>query len=118
MGHTGVLAESTALDHQSAQNMTVTDQDIAQARFFEGLGTPFTGEELFDLVSDTVYFLKDAEGNRNDAVLFDPQTDSVDVQWVVDGVPQTRTFPNEAPAGYAELPEADFAESSPELLRC
>ena len=62
MGHTGVLAESTALDHQSAQNMTVTDQDIAQARFFEGLGTPFTGEELFDLVSDTVYFLKDAEG--------------------------------------------------------
>lgn len=62
-------------------------------------------------------FLKDAEGNRNDAVLFDPQTDSVDVQWVVDGVPQTRTFPNETPANYAELPEADFAESSPELLR-
>lgn len=62
MGHTGVLAETTALDHQSAQNMMVTDQDTAQARFFEALGAPFTGEELFDLVSDTVYFLKDAEG--------------------------------------------------------
>ncbi|MEM8688422.1 MAG: AraC family transcriptional regulator [Pseudomonadota bacterium] len=38
--------------------MTVPDQD----RFFEALGAPFTGAELFDLVSDTVYFLKDAEG--------------------------------------------------------
>ncbi|NNF76628.1 MAG: AraC family transcriptional regulator, partial [Rhizobiales bacterium] len=31
-------------------------------RFFEALSKPFSGEELFDLVADTVYFLKDAEG--------------------------------------------------------
>ena len=30
--------------------------------FYETLGKPFSGEELFDLVDDTVYFLKDAEG--------------------------------------------------------
>ncbi|MCP5082564.1 MAG: AraC family transcriptional regulator [Alphaproteobacteria bacterium] len=39
--------------------MTSTD---ANTQFFEALSKPFSGEELFDLVADTVYFLKDAEG--------------------------------------------------------
>lgn len=36
--------------------------DPAKARFFAALGAPYSGEELFDLVDDTTYFLKDAEG--------------------------------------------------------
>ena len=42
--------------------MTSTDHESAKARFFEALDAPFSGEQLFDLVADTVYFLKDAEG--------------------------------------------------------
>lgn len=62
MGHTDVLAETEALDRKTAQKMSPADLDLTTARFFEALGAPFSGEELFDLVADTVYFLKDAEG--------------------------------------------------------
>lgn len=36
--------------------------DSRQTRFFESLGGPFGGDEIFDDVADTVYFVKDAEG--------------------------------------------------------
>jgi AraC-like DNA-binding protein len=39
--------------------MTATD---LRARFLAALGRPFLGEELFDAVPDTVYFVKDATG--------------------------------------------------------
>ncbi|MBL8805358.1 MAG: AraC family transcriptional regulator [Rhodospirillales bacterium] len=34
----------------------------ARARFLKRLGRPFPGEDLFDSVPDTVYFVKDADG--------------------------------------------------------
>lgn len=59
MGHSGVLAQTSALVRKTAQRMTPTKTPTP---FFEALGAPFSGEELFDLVTDTVYFLKDADG--------------------------------------------------------
>jgi hypothetical protein len=61
-------------------------------------------------------FLKETEGNRNDAVLLDPTSDGVDVQWVVDSVPQTRTFIIENAPDAITLPEVDFTDNAPELL--
>lgn len=61
-------------------------------------------------------FLRETEGSRNDAVLLDPQADSVDVQWVVDSVPQTRTFQVDDPPEALELPDVEFTENPPALL--
>jgi len=61
-------------------------------------------------------FRKETEGNRNDAVLLDPTSDGVDVQWVVDSVPQTRTFIIENAPDAITLPEVDFTDNAPELL--
>ena len=61
-------------------------------------------------------FLKQVEGNRNDAVLIDPKPGGVDVQWVVDTVPQTRTFQVENPPDAIELPDVDFTDNPPEQL--
>jgi hypothetical protein len=61
-------------------------------------------------------FLKETEGNRNDAVLLDPTSDGVDVQWVVDSVPHTRTFLVEDAPDAITLPEVDFTGNPPELL--
>ena len=38
------------------------DPDDARDRLFRALGRPFAGDELFDAIPDTVFFLKDAEG--------------------------------------------------------
>ena len=61
-------------------------------------------------------FLKETEGNRNDAVLLDPTSDGVNVQWVVDSVPQTRAFLIENAPDAITLPEVDFTDNAPELL--
>jgi hypothetical protein len=61
-------------------------------------------------------FLKETEGNRNDAVLLDPISDGVNVHWVVDSVPQTRTFIIENAPDAITLPEVDFTDNAPELL--
>lgn len=61
-------------------------------------------------------FLKRVEGNRNDAVLIDPKPGGVDVQWVVDSVPQTRTFHIDDAPDALEPPEVDFTDNPPELL--
>ena len=61
-------------------------------------------------------FLKVTEGNRNDAVLIDPRPDGVEVQWVVDGVPQTRSFHVEDAPDAIELPVVDFTDNPPELI--
>jgi AraC-like DNA-binding protein len=39
-----------------------TNPDDARDRLLKALGRPFAGDELFDAVPDTVFFLKDAEG--------------------------------------------------------
>jgi AraC-like DNA-binding protein len=39
-----------------------TTQDDARDRLLRALGRPFAGDELFDAVPDTVFFLKDVEG--------------------------------------------------------
>jgi AraC-like DNA-binding protein len=39
-----------------------TSPDDARDRLLRALGRPFAGDELFDAVPDTVFFLKDAEG--------------------------------------------------------
>src|SRR5258708_6838027 len=39
-----------------------TGHDDARDRLLKALGRPFAGDELFDAVPDTVFFLKDAEG--------------------------------------------------------
>ena len=61
-------------------------------------------------------FLKETEGNRNDAVLLDPTSDGVDVQWVVDSVPHTRTFLVEDAPDAITLPQVDFTDNAPDLL--
>ena len=61
-------------------------------------------------------FLKVTEGNQNDAVLIDPKPDGVEVQWVVDGVPQTRSFQVEDAPDAIELPDVDCTDNPPELL--
>jgi hypothetical protein len=61
-------------------------------------------------------FLKETEGNRNDAVLLDPTSDGVVVQWIVDSVPHTRTFHVEDALDAITLPEVDFTDNPPELL--
>jgi hypothetical protein len=61
-------------------------------------------------------FLKETEGNRNDAVLLDPTSEGVDVQWVVDSVPHTRTFLVENPPDAITLPDVDFTDNPPALL--
>ena len=61
-------------------------------------------------------FLKATEGNRNDAVLIDPASDGINVQWVVDSVPQTRTFHVDDPPDAITLPAVDFTDNEPELL--
>ncbi len=61
-------------------------------------------------------FLKQVEGNRNDAVLIDPKPGGVDIQWVVDSVPQTRTFHVENAPDAITLPEVDFTDNPPEQL--
>jgi len=61
-------------------------------------------------------FLKATEGNRNDAVLIDPTPDGINVQWVVDSVPQTRMFHVDNPPDAITLPEVDFTDNPPELL--
>ncbi len=61
-------------------------------------------------------FLKATEGNRNDAVLIDPASDGINVQWVVDSVPQTRTFHVDDPPDAITLPAVDFTDNPPELL--
>jgi hypothetical protein len=61
-------------------------------------------------------FLKETEGNRNDAVLLDPTSDGVVVQWVVDSVPHTRTFLVEDAPDAITLPDVDFTDNAPELL--
>jgi hypothetical protein len=61
-------------------------------------------------------FLKETEGNRNDAVLLDPTSDGVVVQWVVDSVPHTRLFQVENAPDAITLPEVDFTDNTPELL--
>ncbi|MBL8574528.1 MAG: AraC family transcriptional regulator [Hyphomicrobiaceae bacterium] len=38
------------------------DQDDIRTRFLAALGRPFMGEELFDVVPDIVFFVKDADG--------------------------------------------------------
>jgi AraC-like DNA-binding protein len=38
-----------------------TREDV-RARFLKRLGQPFIGEDLFDAISDTVFFVKDVEG--------------------------------------------------------
>tara|TARA_R110002072_G_scaffold289831_2_gene457082 strand:+ start:11383 stop:12786 length:1404 start_codon:yes stop_codon:yes gene_type:complete len=61
-------------------------------------------------------FLKETEGNRNDAVLLDPTSDGIVIQWVVDSVPQTRTFHVQDAPDAITLPEVDFTDNPPELL--
>jgi AraC-like DNA-binding protein len=39
-----------------------SSQDDARDRLLKALGRPFAGDELFDAVPDTVFFLKDVEG--------------------------------------------------------
>jgi AraC-like DNA-binding protein len=43
-------------------NRRSPNQDDARDRLLGALGRPFAGDELFDAVPDTVFFLKDAEG--------------------------------------------------------
>ena len=40
----------------------MTSRDDPRARFLDDLGRPFVGEELFDAIADTVFFLKDRDG--------------------------------------------------------
>lgn len=40
----------------------MTHEDDIRAGFLAALGRPFTGEELFDVVGDIVFFVKDAQG--------------------------------------------------------
>jgi len=61
-------------------------------------------------------FLRETAASRNDAVLLDPQADSVEVQWVVDSVPQTRTFHVDDPPEQLTLPDVEFTENPPPLL--
>jgi len=61
-------------------------------------------------------FLAATEGTRNDVVLIEPAADEVQVQWTVDNVPQTRTFPLEQPPEHLELPEIPFTDNPAQLL--
>ena len=61
-------------------------------------------------------FLAQTEGHRNDAVLIDPTSDGVQVQWVVDNVPQTRTFPIDDVPEPVEPPQVEFTENPSQLL--
>ena len=57
-----VLPETLAASRESAQNHQVAAADDFRQRFLVALDRPFPGEELFDGITDTVFFLKDHAG--------------------------------------------------------
>ena len=61
-------------------------------------------------------FLKEAEGPRNDAVLLDPTAEDIRVQWVIDSVPQTRTYHVDDLSEALDCPAVDFASADARLL--
>lgn len=61
-------------------------------------------------------FLRQTEGSGKGAVLLEPQSEGVDVQWMVDSVPQTRTLQVDDPPDGMALPDVEFTDNSPELL--
>ena len=57
-----VLSEYLAWSEKSAQSHVMTEITKLQTEFFSALGGYHSNDALFDIISDTVYFLKDADG--------------------------------------------------------
>lgn len=57
-----VLLEKLAIDGKSAQLPVMNDIEKHQSEFFLALDNHQSGEALFDLIPDTVFFLKDIAG--------------------------------------------------------
>ncbi len=57
-----VLPEALAATAETAQNTAMSANSDIRQTFLEDLGRPFLGDELFDHIADTVFFLKDRVG--------------------------------------------------------
>jgi AraC-like DNA-binding protein len=67
-----VLRARLAEIRESAQNLVMETRDDRSREFLGALGRPFLGEELFDRIPDTVFFLKDGKARYvavNDALV-------------------------------------------------